>query len=146
MNRIVIIGILSIAVITAVVAFSMRYTYFSSDPNDFPEIVDRKPLKYLKNEPNAKYILVRTWGDKIEYIDDYSLLSENKDIFIVTNSKNCYFTTASGAFVLYKDGEKIDDELFGESGGETIKINYGTLEQAFKQINSDELEKMLNEQ
>lgn len=143
MKRVIIIGMLSIATIIAVIVLSTRDSYFFNDPNDFPEIVDRKPLRMLGNETNAKYILVRTYGDKIDYVDKFSLLSENKDNFIVTNSKICYFTTVSGEFALYKDGKKIDSELFGEDS-ETIRINYGTLEQAFKPISEEDLKRLLD--
>ena len=127
-TRIIAIFLVSIAmlfaILFAILHFATRYTYNSNDPNDYPEVVDRKPLRYFKDEPNENYMLVRIEGNKFEYIDDFALLRENKDIFIVTNRKGIYFTTAGGHFELYKNNKRIDSELFDL---ETIKIEYGTL-------------------
>ncbi len=147
-TRKAIIIVVSLAVVFCLAYFSdpifrtLTYTYFSDDPNDYPDIVNRKPLRYLEDEPEAEYVLVRGYGDRRDCIIDFSLLYENRDVFIVTNSKSIYFTTADGHFALYKDGERIDGELYG---AETIRIAYGTLERAFIPMSSEQWAALIHE-
>ena len=124
---------------------SCRYTYFSNDANDFPEIVDRAPLKKLKKDPEHKYVLIRytDYGRSCDYINDNLLLSANKNVFIITNSRSCYFTTCDSWFEIYEGGVLIDSEIFDSDPEYTFKINYGSLENAFIPIALDDIEKEL---
>lgn len=143
---------IALLIVAAIIGFnvfvSSRYTYFSIDPNDFPEIVDRSPLKMLKINSEHHYVLVKhiyaeSGVQSCSYISENDLLFANKDIFILTNKKNCYFTTCDSWFEIYEDGVLIDSEIFDSDPKYTLKINYGSLENAFIPIDLDDIEKEL---
>lgn len=146
----IIIGIvITTAAILLVLNIPKTYTYLTDNPHDFPEIVKRAPLIKMENDPNSNYILVwfSEYCEKSSYISDFNLLWQNREKFILTNDKDCYFTTCDSNFNLYKNGEVINIEEFitGDSNY-NVEIEYGTLKDAFTPIDVDDLNEILQRQ
>ena len=94
------------------------------------------PLEKIDLNHNGNYMLVMTRYNtgEISVITDTALLKENRDTMSVSNNGSIYATTPDGMFGLYLDGKCIDSVPFDNTL--TYTINYGTLEEHFKPINS----------